>query len=181
MTPLCDHSKRYTDGSSGTIDQGNTIRYGVGGYFGYSNPLNFSLPAPLATSSMFEAEILAVNKAFEAAERYEKEHGSCFSRSVTVYIDNLEAKLKLESALAEPLGSECLEALLVNNHRVRSLIHSIRERAAKYDSVELQWLRSHTGSKSATARGNEEADRLAKSGLQEAFLLIEIPGNVDSE
>ena len=100
---------------------------------------------------------------------------------MTVYIDNLEAKLKLESALAEPLGSECLEALLVNNHRVRALVHSIRERAAKYDSVELQWLRSHTGSKSATARGNEEADLLAKAGLQEAFLLIEIPENADSE
>ena len=96
---------------------------------------------------------------------------------MTLYIDNLEAKLKVETALSEPLGSECLESLLVNNQRVRSLIHSIKEKVVKYDSFELQWLRSHTSSMSATARGNSEADRLAKLGLQEAFLLIEEPRN----
>ena len=126
-----------------------------------------------------ECEIFAIDKAFEAAEKYELETGSTFSRLITIYIDNLEAKLKVEAALAEPLGSEWLEALMVNNQRVRALIHSIRQRATKYDSVELQWLRSHTGSKSAAARGNEEADRLAKAGLQEAFLIIEEPNPVD--
>ena len=163
----------YTDGSSGTISQGSAVRYGIGGFFGFNNPMNFGLAAPLATSSMFECEVLAIEKAFEAAEKYEKEQGGGLSRSITLYVDNMEAKIQVESALCEPLGSECLEALLVNNHRVWAMLHNIRQQVAKYDSVEIQWVRSHTGSKSAIARGNEEADRLAKVGLEEAFLLIE--------
>ena len=126
---------------------------------------------------MFECEVLAVEKAFEAAERFAKEQGQngSFSRYITVFVDNLEAKVKMETAISEPLGSECLEALLVNNPRVRSMLHSIREKITRYESVELRWLRSHTGSKSACSRGNQEADRLAKEGLQKAFLLIEEP------
>ena len=44
------------------------------------------------------------------------------------------------------------------------MIHEIRNMSKGYISVELKWVRSHTGSRSFLARGNDEADSLAKAG-----------------
>ena len=67
----------------------------------------------------------------------------------------------------------CLESLLANNSRVRNMIHEIREMIKIYDSVEMKWVRAHTGSRSFLARGNDQADKLAKEGLSKSFELIE--------
>jgi len=53
------------------------------------------------------------------------------------------------------------------------MIHEIREMIKDYSSVEMQWVRSHKNSRSLLARGNEQADALAKEGLRKAFEEIE--------
>ena len=133
----------------------------------------------LTHCATFECETYAVLKAFEAADLYAEENGGqTFSRKVSIHLDNLEAKLTLETALAERTGSSCLEALLVNNSRVRNMLHEIKQYMTRYESVSLVWVRAHTGARNVTSIANDEADRLAKQGLLKALDLVEIP---DSE
>ena len=94
-------------------------------------------------------------------------------RRVTICVDNSEAVEIIQTAILETEGLTCLESLLANNARVRSMIHGIREMSKIYDSVEIKWVRAHTNSKSFMSRGNDSADRLAKEGLIKAFELIE--------
>lgn len=47
---------RFTDGSSGRLPDGDIMKYGVGGFFGWQNPLNFALPASPSCASMYECE-----------------------------------------------------------------------------------------------------------------------------
>ena len=165
---------RFTDGSSGRLPDGDIMKYGVGGFFGWQNPLNFALPASPSCASMYECELEAVYQAFLSSKRLaETQGGIPLGRRIMICIDNVEAKSVLDAALLEVGGSLCLESLLCNNSRVRHMIHEIRNMSKGYISVELKWVRSHTGSRSFLARGNDEADSLAKEGLQKAFERIE--------
>ena len=125
---------------------------------------------------MFECEIEAIQKAFKAAKQISQDSqnsGGPLCKRVTICVDNLEAKNLIEVAIREEQGSLALESLLTNNARVRLMIHNIRSYVRDYTSVELRWIRSHTTSHSFLARGNSEADRLAKLGLEKAFAQIE--------
>lgn len=164
----------FTDGSSGKLPDGDTLRFGIGAYFGWEHPLNFGVPANLSCSSMYECEIEAVHKAFEGAKKMADAKGGIPTcRRVTICVDNSEAAEVIQTAILEQDGMTCLESLLANNTRVRKMIHEIREMIKIYDSVEMKWVRAHTGSKSFLARGNDQADKLAKEGLSKAFELIE--------
>ena len=123
---------------------------------------------------MYEAEMEAVYRAFLAARKMtESQNGIPMCSKITICIDNAEAKQVIETAIQEVDGATCLESLLANNVRVRKMIHEIREMIKDYSSVEMQWVRSHTNSRSLLARGNEQADALAKEGLRKAFEEIE--------
>ena len=116
----------------------------------------------------------AVYRAFLAAKKMtESQNGIPMCSKITICIDNAEAKQVIETAIQEVDGATCLESLLANNVRVRKMIHEIREMIKDYSSVEMQWVRSHTNSRSLLARGNEQADALAKEGLRKAFEEIE--------
>ena len=53
----------------------------------------------LTHCATFECETYAVLKAFEAADLYAEENGGqTFSRKVSIHLDNLEAKLTLETS-----------------------------------------------------------------------------------
>ena len=182
VTKLTNHSyvfvtfcnSGFTDGSSGKIPEGDTTRYGIGAFFGWQNPLNFGIPASLACASMYECELEAVYRAFLAARKMADAQGGIpLCRKITICIDNAEAKAVIETSIQEVDGATCLEALLANNDRVRKIIHEIREMIKVYTSVEMKWVRSHTNSRSLMARGNEQADTLAKEGLSKAFDEIE--------
>ena len=164
----------FTDGSSGKLPEGDTIRFGIGAFFGWEHPLNFGLPANLNCSSMYECEIEAVYTAFLAAKRMaDAKNGIPTCRRITICVDNSEAVEIIQTAILETEGMTCLESLLANNSRVRNMIHEIREMIKIYDSVEMKWVRAHTGSRSFLARGNDQADKLAKEGLSKSFELIE--------
>ena len=164
----------FTDGSSGKLPEGDTIRFGIGGYFGWEHPLNFGVPANLRCSSMYECELEAVHTAFVSEKKMADANGGIPTcRRVTICIDNSEAAEVIQTAILETDGSTVLESLLANNSRVRNMIHGIREMIKIYDSVEIKWVRAHTSSKSFLARGNDLADKLAKEGLSKAFELIE--------
>ena len=47
----------FLDGSSGKMPDGDMIRFGVGGFFGWEHPSNFGSPANLKCSSMYECEM----------------------------------------------------------------------------------------------------------------------------
>ena len=164
----------FTDGSSGKLPEGDTIRFGIGAYFGWEHPLNFGVPAKLSCSSMYECEIEAVYMAFVSAKKMaDANNGIPTCRRVTICVDNSEAAEIIQTAILESDGMTCLESLMANNERVRNMIHGIREMTKIYDSVEIKWVRAHTSSKSFLARGNDQADKLAKEGLSKAFELIE--------
>ena len=160
----------FTDGSAGRLPEGDTVRYGCGGFFGWQHPLNFSIPSDPRCASMFECELEAVYNSFLVANEMANSQGGVpTSRSITIVLDNLETKQVLEVSVLEKEGNSCLESLLANNSRVRRMIHEIREMIKIYESVIFKWLRSHTSSMSFLARGNARADELAKLGLQKAF------------
>ena len=164
----------FTDGSSGKLPEGDTIRFGIGGYFGWEHPLNFGIPANINCSSMYECELEALHTAFASAKKMADSKGGIPTcRRITVCVDNSEAAEVIQTAILEVDGQICLESLLANNVRVRRMIHEIRDMIKIYDSVEIKWVRAHTNSKSFLARGNDHADRLAKEGLKKAFEIIE--------
>lgn len=94
-------------------------------------------------------------------------------KRITICIDNLESKKLVEVAIKEEHGSLALESLITNNTRIRKMIHEIRNFVEEYTSVEFKWVRAHTSSHSFLARGNDQADKLAKLGLEKAFAQIE--------
>ena len=166
---------RFTDGSAGLHPTSEMPRFGIGVYFGFENSANVAEPASLQCSSMHEAEIAAVARAFTAARQMSIDSNSPYPicKRVIIYIDNLESKELIETAIKENLGNLALESLLSNNSRVREHLNTIREHTTHYTSIQLCWIRSHTTTNSFTSRGNDSADQLAKIGLQQAFALTE--------
>lgn len=176
--------KWYTDGSSGRLPDGDQLRFAIGCYFGADCPANFGRPASAACSSMFEgkkcklcnlphkypvsAELEAIQQAFRAASTL-GEHGEVICKDVTIVTDNLEVKEQLVAVILERDGATALEGLLANSERVRVMLTEIRNEISRYNSVQIEWIRSHTGGMSSDCRGNEHADKLAKQGLSQAF------------
>lgn len=124
---------------------------------------------------MHECEISAVHRAFIAAKQISTDSNSSnpLGKRITICIDNLESKKLVEVAIKEEHGSLALESLITNNTRIRKMIHEIRNFVEEYTSVEFKWVRAHTSSHSFLARGNDQADKLAKLGLEKAFAQIE--------
>ena len=124
---------------------------------------------------MHECEISAVHRAFIAAKQISTDSNSSnpLGKRITICIDNLESKKLVEVAIKEEHGSLALESLITNNARIRKMVHEIRNFVVEYTSVEFKWVRAHTSSHSFLARGNDQADKLAKLGLEKAFTQIE--------
>lgn len=165
----------FTDGSSGVPEASEKRCFAIGGYFGFENPANFSEPADPACSSMFECEVSAIHRAFSAAKQIslDSHNSTPLGKRITICLDNLESKKMIEVAIKEVNGSLALESLITNNARIRKMIHEIRNHIVEYTSVEFKWIRAHTSSHSFLARGNDEADKLAKAGLEKAFSQLE--------
>ena len=90
-------------------------------------------------------------------------------KDVTIITDNLEVKEQLVAVILEREGATALEGLMANTERVRLMLTEIRGQINRYNSVHIEWIRSHTGGMSTDCRGNDRADQLAKQGLQQAF------------
>ena len=126
----------------------------------YPHP-HLAEPAPLNIKSMFECEVLAIYRAFQQTDSYAREKGGV-AKNICIFVDNLEAKLRIEACLAEKHGSTILEILSSSTARVRKMLSGIKELAEVYDSVQLRWIRSHTSGGSLAEIGNDRADKLAK-------------------
>ena len=114
------------------------------------------------------AELEAIQQAFRAADTL-GEHGGVLCKDVTIITDNLEVKEQLVAVILEREGATALEGLMANTERVRLMLTEIRGQINRYNSVHIEWIRSHTGGMSTDCRGNDRADQLAKQGLQQAF------------
>ena len=135
------------------------------------NSLGFTRYATLTCNTHklpFSAELEAIQQAFRAASTL-GEHGEVICKDVTIVTDNLEVKEQLVAVILERDGATALEGLLANSERVRIMLAEIRREISRYNSVQIEWIRSHTEGMSLDCRGNSQADKLAKQGLSQAF------------
>ena len=67
---------------------------------------------------MFECEVLAIYRAFQQADSFAREKGGV-AKNICIFVDNLEAKLRIEACLAKKHGSTILEILSGQSESVR--------------------------------------------------------------
>ena len=120
---------------------------------------------------MFECEVLAIYRAFQQTDSYAREKGGV-AKNICIFVDNLEAKLRIEACLAEKHGSTILEILSSSTARVRKMLSGIKELAEVYDSVQLRWIRSHTSGGSLAEIGNDRADQIAKVMMMMTMMMM---------
>ena len=120
---------------------------------------------------MFECEVLAIYRAFQQADSFAREKGGV-AKNICIFVDNLEAKLRIEACLAKKHGSTILEILSSSTARVREMLSGIKKLAEVYDSVQLRWIRSHTSGGSLAEIGNDRADQLAKVMMMMTMMMM---------
>jgi ribonuclease HI len=143
-----------TDGSC--IDQANIVRRmaGIGVFFGHEHKHNVSEPLLGDKQTSARAELAAVVRALEQAEKIDG------ARPLLIRCDNKYAILETNRIL-EPKKHKAIHGERLNGDLLKQLARLIMLRKAP---VTIEWVQGHSG-----AQGNESADGLARWAAEAAY------------
>lgn len=145
----------YTDGSC--IPQSDKVnrRAGIGVWFDMGHPDNLSEPLPGEKQTSARAELYAVVRALEKAEKY-------VGRPIVLHSDSAYAVLEVQRIL-NPKAHKKIEGERLNGDLIKRLDRLITLRKA---GTRILKVRGHSGH-----FGNGEADKLANAAGRAAYAL----------